>query len=38
MTRPLLLALALTVALPFPAFAKRICLADTLRTYLLDVQ
>ena len=38
MIRSLLLALALTVALPFPAFAKRMCFTDTLRIYLLDVQ
>src|SRR4051794_16786420 len=38
MFRRLLLGLALMIAIPLPAFAKRICLDDGLRVYLLDVQ
>jgi hypothetical protein len=38
MLRPLLPALALLIAIPGPAFAKRICLDDGLRVYTLDVQ
>jgi hypothetical protein len=32
------MTLALLIALPLPAFAKRICLSDGLRVYVLDVQ
>src|SRR5690349_8844591 len=38
MVRRLLLGVALMIAVPLPAFAKRTCLDDGLRVYLLDVQ
>lgn len=38
MVRRLLLALALLVVVPLPAFAKRICLDDGFRGYVLDLQ